>query len=295
MAKFSIVFLIATSLFVLSCNKRSGNPRVLVFSKTAGYQHGSIPKGIQAIQKLGSENKFDVDTTTNANLFNEDTLSKYAAVIFLNTTDTTDVLLNQYQEAAFERYIQAGGGFVGVHAATDAEYHWGWYGRLVGGYFSSHPEQQEAVLNIVDNTHPSTKHLPKQWKRKDEWYNFKNLNKDVKVLLTIDEQSYKGGTNGTNHPMAWYHDFDGGRAFYTGLGHTDESYNEPNFLKHILGGIQYAIGENKKLDYDKAHTEKVPEENRFVKTVLTQGNFFEPTEMAILPDLSVLVAQRRAS
>ena len=140
-----------------------------------------------------------------------------------------------YQENAFERYIQAGGGFVGIHAATDAEYQWGWYTRLVGAHFLSHPEQQEAVLNVVDKNHISTKHLPDPWKRKDEWYNFKQLNKDVNVLIKIDEKSYKGGANGDNHPMAWYHEYDGGRAFYTALGHVDESYQEENFLKHILG------------------------------------------------------------
>ncbi len=285
--------LLLCCVLAFSCGKRSGNPKVLVFTKTAGYRHGSIPAGVAAIKAMSTENKFDIDTTSDASVFQEDTLAKYAAVIFLNTTDTADVLLNHYQEAAFERYIQAGGGFVGVHAATDAEYHWGWYGRLVGAYFSSHPEQQEAVLRVVDSTHGSTKHLPKEWRRKDEWYNFKNLSKDVKVLLTIDESTYKGGTNGANHPMAWYHNFDGGRAFYTELGHTDESYSDPAYLQHLLGGIQYAIGENEELDYAKARTQLVPEENRFVKTMLTQGTFFEPTEMAILPDLDVLVAQRR--
>ena len=122
-------------------------------------------------------------------------------------------LLNQYQEAAFERYIQAGGGFLGIHAASDAEYDWGWYGRLVGGYFESHPAQQEAVLEVVKADDPSTAHLPKLWKRKDEWYNFKKLNPAVTVLLKIDEKSYTGGKNGDNHPMAWYHEFDGGRAW----------------------------------------------------------------------------------
>ena len=187
--------------------------------------------------------------------------------------------------------IQAGGGFVGIHAATDAEYHWGWYGRLVGAYFNGHPAQQEAILHVTDSTHAATRHLPRQWKRRDEWYNFKNLGKDLTILLTIDERSYQGGTNGASHPMAWYHDYDGGRAFYTELGHTSESYAEPLFLQHILGGSQYAIGDTKKLDYSQAHTEKVPERDRFVKTVLTQGNFFEPTEMAILPTLDILIAQ----
>lgn len=290
-----LLALLAVSLFVTSCGggKRKVNPRILVFTKTTGFRHSSIPTGKQAIIKLGAENGFSVDTTEDATYFNEDSLRNYSAVVFLSTTDNHDSLLNNYQENAFERYIQAGGGFVGIHAATDAEYQWNWYGRLVGAYFLSHPEQQEAVLNVVDKNHISTKHLPDQWKRKDEWYNFKKLNKDVHVLIKIDEKSYKGGANGDDHPMAWYHEYDGGRAFYTELGHVEESYSDENFLKHLLGGIQYAIGDNKELDYTKAHTPKTPEEQRFTKTLLKQGVFFEPTEMTILPNLDVLIAQRR--
>jgi cytochrome c len=277
-------------LFLLSCSQRSEKPRVLVFSKTAGFHHSSIPAGQAAIAKLGAENGFDVDTTSNAEMFNEDTLKKYAAVVFLSTTGD---LLNNYEEADFERYIQAGGGYVGIHAAADAEYDWGWYGRLVGGYFLSHPKIQQAKLNVVDASNISTKHLPKEWTRTDEWYNYKKLNPDVKVLLTIDESSYQGGENGKNHPMAWYHDYDGGRAFYTELGHTDESYSDENYLKHILGGIKYAIGDNAELNYAKATTQHVPDEDRFTKTMLTQGTLFEPTEMTILPNFDVLIAQRR--
>lgn len=280
-------FLIVAST---SCNKRSGKPRILVFSKTAGFRHSSIPAGKSALIKMGQENDFLVDTTEDASYFTEDSLKNYSAVVFLNSTGD---LLDHYQEAEFERYIQAGGGYVGIHAASDAEYDWGWYGRLVGAYFESHPHNQQAKLIVQDANHPSTKHLPKEWVRTDEWYNFKKLNPDVNVLLTIDEKSYEGGKNGDNHPMAWYHEYDGGRAFYTELGHTDESYSEENFLKHVLGGIQYAIGENNKLDYDKATTMKMPEEDRFQKTMLVQGSFFEPTEMTILPNLDILVAQRR--
>lgn len=276
---------------LFSCNSsRSGKPRILVFSKTAGYRHSSIPQGIAALTKLGQENGFEIDTTENASYFNEDSLAKYAAVVFLHTTGD---LLNHYQEADFERYIQSGGGYVGIHAAADAEYDWGWYGRLVGGWFESHPEQQVAKILVKDSTNIATKHLPHEWQRKDEWYNFKNLNPDVHVLLTIDEKSYQGGKNGDNHPMAWYHDYDGGRAFYTELGHTEESFIEENYLKHLLGGLQYAIGKNEELKYSKAKSLRTPDEDRFTKTVLAQGMFFEPTEMAILPTLDILVAQRR--
>lgn len=283
-------FPVVLILFLFSCNKRSGNPRVLVFAKTAGFHHESIAVGIPAIQKLGQENGFDVDSTTDASMFNEDTLKKYSAVVFLSTTGP---LLNTHERIALERYIQAGGGYMGIHAAADAEYDWGWYNRLVGAYFLSHPRQQEAKLIVKDKTHPSTKHLPDVWTRKDEWYNFKKLNKDVHVLISIDEKSYEGGKNGDDHPMAWYHDYDGGRAFYTELGHTDESYSDPLYLQHILGGIQYAIGDNNNLDYSKTTAQYPPDEDRFTKTPLIQGEFFEPTEMTILPNFDILVTQRR--
>ncbi|HEX8357684.1 MAG TPA: ThuA domain-containing protein, partial [Segetibacter sp.] len=285
-----IVACVLATFLLTSCGKRSGKPKVLVFSKTMGWHHSSIPNGIAAIQKLGQENNFDVDTTINAAYFSDDSLKNYSAVIFLSTTED---VLNSNQQVAFERYIQSGGGFVGVHAAADTEYDWGWYGRLVGAYFSSHPAQQEAVVNIVDANNNATKHLPKQWKRKDEWYNYKKISPDIKVLAALDEKSYTGGTNGSNHPIAWYHDFDGGRAFYTGLGHTEESFVDPLYLKHLLAGIQYAVAENNTLDYDKAKSQPIPEANRFVKTTLTQGTFFEPTEMAILPNFNILVTQRR--
>ena len=280
------------SAALISCSKkREGKPRVLVFSKTAGFVHASIGEGIAAVQKLGAANGFDVDTTKNAAYFQEDSLKKYAAVIFLNTTGN---VLDYRQEAAFERYIQAGGGFVGVHAATDTEYDWRWYGKLVGAYFRSHPKTQEAKFIVKDRDFAATAFFTDTvWQRTDELYNFRNMNPDVKVLITVDESSYEGGTHGSSHPMSWYHDYDGGRAFYTELGHTAESYSEENYLKHLLGGIQYAIGENEELDYGNAKSQLPPDEDRFTKAQLAYGTFFEPTEMTILPNLDILVAQRR--
>lgn len=231
-----IACLLVTTGYTVSAK---GKAKVLVFSKTAGFHHNSIAVGVPAIIKLGQENNFDVDTTTNAEKFTAVNLKQYAAVIFLSTTGD---VLNNTQQTAFEHYIKAGGGFVGVHAATDTEYDWPWYGKLVGAYFKSHPKQQEATLNVIDRNFIATKHLPETWKRWDEWYNYKWIGDDLHVLIKIDEKSYTGGENGDNHPMSWYHDFDGGRAFYTELGHTDESYADPLYLKHLLGGIQYAIG-----------------------------------------------------
>ena len=293
MKKISLLLVLASVLVFFSCDKkREGKPRVLVFSKTAGFHHASIPAGVAAVQKLGRENGFDVDTTKNAAILNEDSLKKYAAVVFLNTTGN---VLDYRQEAAFERYIQSGGGFVGVHAATDTEYDWGWYGRLVGAYFNGHPKPQQAKFIIQDRKFPATQFFTDTvWQRTDELYNYKKLNPAIHVLITIDESSYEGGTNGAFHPMSWYHEYDGGRAFYTELGHTDESYTEVNYLKHLLGGIQYAIGDNKELNYSKAKTQLPPDEDRFTKSQLSLGGeFFEPTEMTVLPNLDILIVQRR--
>ncbi len=221
----------------------SNASRVLVFSRTKGYYHESIPSGIEAIQKLGSENGFQVDTTKDASKFTADNLKKYSAIIFLSTTQD---VLNDEQQKAMEGYIRGGGGFVGIHAAADTEYDWPWYNKLVGAYFKSHPNNpnvRKATVNVIDKTHPATRELPDKWERMDEWYNYKDINPDLKVLAKLDEKSYEGGENGDNHPTIWYHEYDGGRAFYTGGGHTKESFADPVFMKHILGGIEYAMGE----------------------------------------------------
>ena len=235
--------LVVFTLLCLSVTHGIAKQKVLIFSKTAGFHHASIAVGIPAIIKLGQENNFDVDTTTDASKFTLKNLKQYAAVIWLSTTGD---VLNDAQQAEFQKYIEAGGGYVGVHSATDTEYNWPWYGNLVGAYFKNHPSvQQIATLHIVDPNFIATKYLPAEWKRLDEWYNFKWIEDGLHVLITIDEKTYNGGANGDNHPMSWYHSYDGGRAFYTALGHTDESYADPLYLKHLLGGIEYAMGNAK--------------------------------------------------
>lgn len=240
-----MVFLLAY-FTVFSLQKKE--TKLLVFSKTAGFRHKSIEPGIEALKKLGAENGFKVEATEDASVFNEDYLKDFNVIVFLNTTEN---ILDEAQQKQMERFIQAGGGFVGIHAAADTEYEWPWYGKLVGAYFESHPKVQEATLHIVDKKHLATKPLPAEWQKVDEWYNYKDINPNNKVLIKLDESSYEGGKNGDNHPMAWYKEYDGGRAFYTGMGHTDETYSDPLYLKHLLGGIKYAIGKGKAVDYSK--------------------------------------------
>jgi cytochrome c len=214
--------------------------RVLVFSKTAAFRHGSIPQGVAAVERIGDEHGIAVDTTEDATAFTAENLATYDAVVFMSTTGD---VLDDGQQAAFEEYIRSGGGYVGVHAASDTEYTWPWYGELVGAYFSGHPAVQDAELHVEDRTHPSTSHLPQRWERTDEWYNFgDNPRGDVHVLMTLDETSYEGGGMGNDHPIAWCQYHEGGRSWYTGLGHTPESFVEPEFVEHLTGGLLWAAG-----------------------------------------------------
>ena len=283
----SLVYLALFCLLLQSCSEKKS--KVLVFSKTKGFRHASINVGKPAIQKLATENNFQVDTTENAAAFTEDNLKKYAAVVFLSTTGD---VLDLQQQNALKRFIQAGGGFVGVHAAADTEYDWWWYNKLVGAWFKSHPKTQKAKIIKVDNQDPRFQiTTPDNWERTDELYNYKKIADDLTVLYKLDESSYEGGENGGDHPWAWYHDFDGGRAFYTGMGHTDESWTEPEFLAHLTSGIKYAIGDNK-LDYSNAKEKLRPEDNRYSKKVFAY-NLDEPTEMTVLPDGRILFIQRK--
>ena len=269
--------------YFFSCNTSDKTPKVLVFTKNTYSTHESIPAGIKAISNLGIQNNFIVDTTSDAAYFNDDSLRNYAAVVFLNTSDNKSALLNQYEEAAFERFIQSGGGYAGIHAGSDAEYDWTWYGKLVGAIIKEDSsEKQETVLHVQDTSTNLTKGLSLEWNVTEAWNKFSGLNSDVHILITAND----------NQPVSWYHDYDGGRAWYTTLGHDEEVYNDPNYLKHVLGGIQYAIGNNKK-DYSKAKTDVPPDESHFTKTALSTGEFFEPVEMTVLPNLDVLIVQRR--
>lgn len=213
---------------------------LLVFSKTTGYRHASIEAGVAAVRTLADEHHIKLDASEDAAVFTDAILARYQAIIFLSTSGN---VLDESQRLTFERYIRAGGGYVGIHTASDTEYDWAWYGQLVGAFFKDHPPISQATIHVEDAQHVSTASLPERWIRTDEWYNFRdNPYGRVHVLLTVDETTYQGGTMGKIHPLVWYHKFDGGRAWYTALGHTSESFAEPLFLSHLWGGISYAAG-----------------------------------------------------
>ncbi len=237
-----IFFFISFMTFIILSAMSQPATRVLIFSKTNGYRHASIEPGKVAIAKLCRENNILCDSTEDATKFNDENLSRYNVLIFLNTTGD---LFNNDQKAALVRYIHSGGGWIGIHAATDAEYNWPWYGKLAGAWFKSHPAQQEAIVKVTDRSNPSTSMLPSEWKRFDEWYNFKDVEPGLKILAYLDETSYKGGEMNGDHPIIWYHDFEGGRAVYTGFGHTDETFQDPLFLAHLLGAIQFVTSAKK--------------------------------------------------
>ncbi|MFD8300105.1 ThuA domain-containing protein [Streptomyces bauhiniae] len=214
--------------------------RVLVFSKTAGFRHDSIPDGIAAVRQLGATDGLTVDATEDATAFTTRNLRRYDAVVFLSTTGD---VLNPAQQRAFEGYIRQGGGYAGVHAAADTEYDWPFYGGLAGAWFDSHPAIQPATVVVEDHAHPSTAALPARWERTDEWYNYRsNPRANAHVLASLDESSYTGGTMDGDHPIAWCQTYQGGRAFYTGGGHTRESFADPAFRAHLLGGLRWATG-----------------------------------------------------
>ncbi len=264
--------------------------KVLIFSKTMGYRHASIEKGIEVLSGIIRDEGFVAVASEDAGIFREDSLSGFAAVIFLSTTGD---ILDGGQQAAFERYIQSGGGFLGIHAAADTEYNWPWYNGLVGGYFESHPNDpnvRTATVVKAENDHSSTDFLPDSFERTDEWYNYRSVSADIIPLLKLDESSYQGGNMNGDHPITWYHEYDGGKAFYTGFGHTEETYSEADFQKMMREALLYITAEE--LNYNFASSPLRPDNDRFSREVFA-FNLDEPTELAVLPDDRVLFVERK--
>jgi type 1 glutamine amidotransferase len=246
-----VVAAVLLALLLGGCDRQAPRPApatepvrdgfaVLVFTRTTGYRHASIDDGVAAIRRLGTANGFTVDATQDPTRIQDAALERYRVVVFLSSTGEP---LDRTQQAALKRWVEAGGGWVGVHAAADAFYGWPWYGELVGAWFRRHPSVQPATVRVTVRSHPSTESLPTAWTRTDEWYDFRaNPRGSVQVLAVVDESSYQGGGMGADHPVIWCHQQGRGRSWYTALGHSKASWSEPLFLAHILGGIRWAAG-----------------------------------------------------
>jgi type 1 glutamine amidotransferase len=236
--------------------------RVLVYSKNGkGYVHDNIPSAIECIRQLGKQNGFAVDTSSDPAVFTDENLKKYNALVFTSTNNET--FDTDAQKVAFMRYTQAGGGFVGIHSVTGSERKWEWFKRLVGGTFVRHAKFQKFKQVIIDKSHPSASFLPEHWENEDECYYITTINPDIHVILAHDLTSVddkdKPVIYGNSFPSVWCHQFDGGRQWYSALGHAKTMYQDPLFMKHILGGIQWVIQGSKPLDYSKAKA-KTPDD-----------------------------------
>lgn len=230
---------ILSLLLIILSSGMNAQEKLLIFHKTEGYRHQSIGDGIQAIERIANEDNYEVEVTQDSRYFTQYDLENIDLIIFLNTTGD---VLNRDEQVAFENYMDGGGNFFGIHAAADTEYDWNWYGRLVGAYFQDHPEVQKAELIKKMPNHIAVERLPNNWVKEDEWYNYKDIQPDLQVMLAVDEASYKGGKNGSYHPIAWFQNyFGGGISIYTGMGHTAESYSDPDFLNHLSKCIEFAL------------------------------------------------------
>lgn len=237
------LFIITFSFFTTSCKKDATDdgvviPNVLIFSKTKAFRHECIEPGTIALESYFKGHGINCSHSEDSSVISEEKLKPFDAIIFFQTSGN---ILDSNQQTALRKFIQSGKGFVGIHSAADTEYDWPWYINMIGAQFSDHPDIQSATLQRADTSRLVNKYLPTRWTRTDEWYNFKQAPTNIQVLLTIDETTYHGGAMGTNHPMSWCHEYDGGRAFYTALGHTVESYQDTLFLEHVLQGVKWAV------------------------------------------------------
>lgn len=233
-----LLFPLDTDINCLNCSSNNSYS-VLVITETKGWVHDSIESGLKLIQNIGNKNNFNVYHSDNSSVITYKNLKEIKTIIFLNTTEE---ILTDVEQKVMESFIRSGKGFVGVHAAADTEYNWQWYGKLVGAYYRNHPEVMNGKILTIN--HKITNHLDSEWEIEDEWYNFDYVNYDINILLHLDEDSYIGGEHPDYHPITWYHEYDGGRSFYTGLGHTKEVYEDERFIKLLEKGILYASYED---------------------------------------------------
>jgi type 1 glutamine amidotransferase len=244
----SIVTVVLISICTALPAAATGKASILIYSGSTGFRHDSIPAAVEAVKSMAAKAGYDGDATEDPEVFTVEKLKKYKAIVFVSTTTDPKNAESEWfvgaRRDALQGFLKDGKGIVGLHAAGDSHYHWGWYGQMIGGYFERHPKgTPKAVLTVVDSKHPATAKLPKTIERVDEWYYYKDFNPTMRVLITVDPATIGDGEADVNpNPVVWCHEFGGGRVFYSGLGHTAESYAEPYMINLITGGLKYAVG-----------------------------------------------------
>lgn len=246
--RFTTLAVLGASLSLWCSAGLSPTPRVLVYQRNGkGYVHDNLAASAAAIQNLGKEHGFAVDVSSNATVFTDANLKQYQALVFANSNN--EAFETDDQRAAFQRFIRNGGGFVGLHSSTGSERNWAWFQQMQGAKFLRHPPLQPFTVEVLDRSHPATMHLGTTWAWTDECYFFTNVNPAMRVLLTVDPASLRDAklqsapgqkVNGV-FPLAWCFEGDGGRRFYTSLGHEIEHYSDPVFRQHLLGGIRWVL------------------------------------------------------
>lgn len=253
---------LVTSAMLFAQDVNWKNIKVLVYTKNGkGYVHDNIPSAVAAIQKLAKENGFSVDVTDDPSKFTEKNLANYSFLMFPSTNQ--DVFDTDEQRVAFRRYIEAGGGFVGLHSVIGTERKWDWFKKMLGGTFSWHPEFQKYTVRIIDTSHPSMKGLPATWERSDECYFVKEMYPGIRPIMAQDLTTLNkkdstrikssSGPYAQLYPAAWYQHYDGGIIWISALGHDKNDYSDPVFLKHIFNGMTWVASSIRKLDYSKAY------------------------------------------
>lgn len=237
--------------------------KVLVYTKNGkGYVHENIPSAIMCIQKLGRQYGFKTDVSDDAAVFTEENLKQYSLLIFTSTNN--DVFDTDAQRLAFRRFMEAGGGFVGIHSVIGTERNWPWFKMMLGGTFAWHPKFQKYKIQVIDPDHPSVAGLPKVWEKEDECYFQKEMYPGIRTLMAHDvsslDQTEKekiaihAGTFSSLYPAVWHQQYDGGNIWITALGHDKKDYENPIYVQHIFQGIKFVAGKSKRKDYSKAYS-----------------------------------------
>jgi len=245
MRKWLVLLAICMGISSVSTAAPAKDPRVLLFSHSTGYRHESIEPGAAAIQALGTREKLTIVHSEDPNVFSADGLKDYDAIIFLSTsTDPKKPESEWFQgprRDALQAFVHRGGGIVGIHAASDSHYGWGWYQQMIGAHFAKHPPgTPEGTLTVTDKRHRANKGVTPTMRRVDEWYYFDDYDPRSTLLMTLDPQSI-GEKDFNPNPVSWAREFEGGRVFYTAMGHTRETYSDPNFLNHLAGGLAWVL------------------------------------------------------